>query len=124
MESVRPPRSDARRFLPLTHLEYYVLLSLAEAPTHGYALVQRIRSRSGGLVDPGTGSFYSIVRKLSDEGLIAEADAGDGDNRRRCYAVTPLGRSVLLAEADRLATQIAATRLLRPAPNGGRGGAR
>ncbi len=63
MESVRPPRSDARRFLPLTHLAYYVLLSLSEAPTHGYALVQRIRSRSGGLIDPGTGSFYSICEK-------------------------------------------------------------
>jgi PadR family transcriptional regulator, regulatory protein PadR len=119
-----PARPDPRCFLPLTHLEYYVLLSLAEAPTHGYALVQRIRSRSDGLVDPGTGSFYSIVRKLSDDGLIAEADARDGDRRRRCYGVTPLGRSVLLAEADRLATQIAATRQLRPAPTGSRGGGR
>jgi DNA-binding PadR family transcriptional regulator len=118
------PRPDPRRFLPLTHLEYYVLLSLSEVPTHGYALVQRIRSRSGGLVDPGTGSFYSIVKKLSDEGLIAEADADEADSRRRSYAVTPLGRSVLLAEADRLATQIAAARQLRPAPTGGRGGAR
>jgi DNA-binding PadR family transcriptional regulator len=124
MESAVPPRSGPRGFLPLTHVEYYVLLSLAVAPTHGYALVQRIRSRSSGLVDPGTGSFYSIVKKLSDEGLIAEAGAGDTDSRRRCYAVTPLGRSVLLAEADRLATQIAATRQLRPVPTRGRGGAR
>jgi DNA-binding PadR family transcriptional regulator len=123
-ESVMTSRADPRRFLPLMHLAYHVLLSLAEAPTHGYALVQRIRSRTGGLVDPGTGSFYSIVRKLNDDGLIAEADSRDGDRRRRRYAVTPLGRSVLLAEADRLATQVASTRQLRSATSTSRGGAR
>ncbi len=101
-----------------------MLLSLAEAPTHGYALVQRIRARSGGLVDPGTGSFYSIVKKLSDDRLLAETEGDETDGRRRCYAVTPRGRSVLLAEADRLAAQIAATRELHPVPAGGHGGTR
>ena len=119
-----PPRPDPRRFLPLTHLEYHVLLSLAEAPAHGYALVQRIRTRSGGLVDPGTGSFYSIVKKLSDDGLIAEAEGDEADRRRRSYAATPLGRSVLFAEADRLAAQIAAAHQLRPATAGGNRGGR
>jgi PadR family transcriptional regulator PadR len=115
------PRPDPRRFLPLTHLEYHVLLSLAESPAYGYALVQRIRERSGGLIDPGTGSFYSIVKKLTDEGVIAEATEGAADRRRRTYAITPLGRGVLTAEANRLAAQIAATRRLRPAPAGPRG---
>ncbi len=104
--------ADITRFLPLTHLAYHVLLSLAEAPAHGYALVQRIRERSAGLVDPGTGSFYSIVKKLSDEGLIAETETDDADGRRRWYAITPLGEAVLMAEADRLTEQLAATRKL------------
>jgi DNA-binding PadR family transcriptional regulator len=117
------PCSDVRRFLPLTHLEYHLLAALVDDATHGYALVQRIRERSNGLINPGTGSFYSIVKKLCDSGLIAEASAESSDQRRRCYAVTTLGRVVLVAETDRLSAQIAATRRLRPAPSsrGGRG---
>jgi DNA-binding PadR family transcriptional regulator len=97
-----PPRR-ARDFLPLTHLGFHVLLALADAPLHGYAIVRAVRERSGGAVDPGTGSFYSVIHGLSDQGLIAEADHPDGeDDRRRYYAVTPLGRAVLRAEAARL----------------------
>jgi len=109
--------------LPLTHLAYLILLSLAESPAHGYALVQQIRERSGGLVDPGTGSFYSIIKRLSDDRLITEIETEDDDARRRSYAMTALGRRVLLAETDRLAAQVAAARKLGFA-SGGRGGAR
>ena len=123
MERTTRPGRDPRPFLPLTHLAYHILLSLAEAPAHGYALVQRIRARSEGLVDPGSGSFYSIIKKLSDDGLIAETENDDGDGRRRWYEITSLGKVVLLAEADRLAAQLAATRKLGLAP-GGRGGGR
>jgi DNA-binding PadR family transcriptional regulator len=122
MESSRRRRPGPRQFLPLTHLAYHVLLSLAEAPAHGYALVERIRARSDGLVDPGTGSFYSIIRNLSEAQLIAEVD-GDDDRRRRSYAITPLGEAVLVAETDRLAAQIALTRRLGLAASG-RGGGR
>lgn len=110
-------------FLPLTHLAYAVLLCLAEEPTHGYALVERIRERSKGLVNPGTGSFYSIVKKLADEGLIEELVVLAGDRRRRSYAITSLGAAVLQAEADRLAQSVAAARRLRALP-AGRGGTR
>ena len=120
MEKTRRLRPDPHQFLPLTHLAYHLLLALAEAPAHGYALVERIRERSGGVVDPGTGSFYSIIKNLSDAALIEELDAGD-DRRRRSYAITPLGAAVLVAETDRLAAQIALTRRLRLAPSN-RGG--
>ena len=129
MESSRRRPPDPRKFLPLTHLAYHVLLSLAEAPAHGYALVERIRERSGGLIDPGTGSFYSIVKNLSDARLIEEvpatalATAGPSSDRRRTYAITALGATVLLAESDRLAAQLALTRKLGLAPSG-RGGGR
>ena len=121
MESSRRRPPDARKFLPLTHLAYHVLLSLAEAPAHGYALVERIRERSDGLIDPGTGSFYSIVKNLSDDRLIEEVEPSS--DRRRTYAITPLGETVLVAETDRLAAQLALTRKLGLAPSG-RGGGR
>ena len=95
-------------FLPLTHLLYVVLLSLAEEPTHPYELVRRIRQRSDGRIDPGTGSFYSVLSQAERQGLIREA--GPARSRRRVYELAPLGRRVLAAEAARLAAQLKATR--------------
>jgi len=104
---------DPDTFLPLTHLVYHLLLALAESPAHPYGLVQRIRTQSDGRVDPGTGSFYSIIRRTVDDGLIVETDAEAGaDQRRRMYDISPLGRRVLEAEVRRLETQLTATRRL------------
>ena len=101
-----PPSIDA--FLPLTHLLYVVLLSLAEESNHPYELVKRIRERSGGRIDPGTGSFYSVLSQAERQGLIRESAASG--SRRRVYELAPLGRRVLAAEAQRLAEQLKATR--------------
>lgn len=106
-----PRGPEPSSFLPLTHLVYHLLLALAEEPGHAYALVQRIRDNSGGSIDPGTGSFYSIIRQTVDNALITDAPGNTGeDARRRVYALTPLGRRVLEAEAARLEAQLAATR--------------
>jgi DNA-binding PadR family transcriptional regulator len=96
-------------FLPLTHLLYVVLLSLAEEPTHPYELVKRIRERSGGRIDPGTGSFYSVLAQAERQGLIRESPTNPV-TRRRVYELAPLGRRVLAAEAERLEAQLKATR--------------
>ena len=98
---------DVHAFLPLTHLLYAVLLSLAERPDHPYELVRRVRERSGGLIDPGTGSFYTVLARAEQDGLIRESRA-QADTRRRVYEITPLGRRVLAAEADRLAAEVRA----------------
>ena len=96
-------------FLPLTHLLYVVLLSLAEEPNHPYELVKRIRDRSGGRIDPGTGSFYSVLAQAERQGLIRENTPAQS-TRRRVYELAPLGKRVLAAEAERLAAQLKATR--------------
>jgi DNA-binding PadR family transcriptional regulator len=101
------PRPD--EFLPLTHLLYVVLLSLAEDPTHPYELVKRIRDRSEGRIDPGTGSFYSVLAQAERQGLIRESLA-TAVTRRRVDELAPLGRRVLAAEAERLERQVKATR--------------
>jgi DNA-binding PadR family transcriptional regulator len=104
-----PPVPPA--FLPLTHLLYAVLLSLAERPDHPYELVRRVRERSDGLIDPGTGSFYSVLAQAERQGLIREA-RGQADSRRRVYEIAPLGRRVLAAEAERLASQVKAAQVV------------
>ena len=95
-------------FLPLTHLLYAVLLSLAEEPAHPYELVKRVRERSGGQIDPGTGSFYSVLGQAERRGLIRECVV-EPPSRRHTYELAPLGRRVLAAEAARLAEQVKAT---------------
>jgi DNA-binding PadR family transcriptional regulator len=102
-----PPPADA--FLPLTHLLYVVLLSLAEEPNHPYELVKRIRERSSGRIDPGTGSFYSVLAQAERQGLIRERQTTPA-TRRHVYELAPLGKRVLAAEAERLAAQLEATR--------------
>jgi DNA-binding PadR family transcriptional regulator len=101
-----PPAPDS--FLPLTHLLYAVLLSLAEKPDHPYALVKRIRQRSDGRLDPGTGSFYAVLAQAERKGLIRDGSSQPSE-RRHVYELAPLGKRVLAAEAARLATQLRAT---------------
>lgn len=100
--------ASVREFLPLTHLLYAVLLSLAERSDHPYELVRRIRERSDGRIDPGTGSFYSVLAQAERQGLI-RASGEQPSARRRVYEIAPLGRRVLAAEAERLAAQLKAT---------------
>ena len=103
--------SAADDFLPLTHLLYAVLLSLAERADHPYELVRRIRERSEGRIDPGTGSFYSVLAQAERQGLIREARVAE-KTRRHTYEITPLGKRILAAEAERLAAQVKHTRSL------------
>jgi DNA-binding PadR family transcriptional regulator len=90
---------------------YHLLLALTDEPAHAYALVHAIRTRSEGRIDPGTGSFYSMIRQAVDVALVRETTGESGsDGRRRVYDITPLGRSVLQAEVRRLEQQLAMTR--------------
>lgn len=83
---------------PLTEPMYYVLLALAH-PAHGYALMQQIRQLSQGRVQIGPGTLYGLLSRMQDDGWIA-LEGSDG--RRKTYALTSLGRKVLLAEYERL----------------------
>lgn len=46
------------------------LLLLAEAPAHGYHLIQQISERSDGAWKPSPGSIYPVLQQLEDEGFI------------------------------------------------------
>ena len=97
---------DAKELLPLTHLTFHILLALKEGPLHGYAIDQLIDARSHGTVQPGTGTFYSALRRMLDDGVIVEGDAPaqaeSADSRRRYYGLTDFGEEVAAAETGRL----------------------
>ena len=70
-----------------------LLAALAEAPGHGYELIQRIETKSEGVWRPSPGSVYPTLQLLEDEGLVVATER-DG---KRVFAITDEGR----AEADK-----------------------
>jgi DNA-binding PadR family transcriptional regulator len=113
----RPRESE----LPLTPISFEILLALLDEPQHGYAILQVVDARAGSLLPMRTGTVYRALGRLMDEGLITEADAAgaaaDRDERRRTYRITVAGRKIARAEAERLASQVAAARARRLLPS-------
>lgn len=98
-------RGTPEEALPLSPLEFSVLLVLSDAPLYGYAIVKAIGERWAGSVRLASGNLYQILDRLLGRGWIREMDrreAPGADGRRRYYELTPAGRAVVAAEADRL----------------------
>lgn len=105
--------------LPLTPLSTAILLALAEEELHGYALMQRVDEQSHGVLQPGTGTLYAALMRLLDDGLIEEGDQPAPDGRRgRSYRISDEGRSVVRAEATRMARVVDLARRRGLAPDG------
>lgn len=107
-------------FLPLKAQQHLILLLLAEEPSYGVALLERLEARSGGRMRLNAGSLYRLIAQLVDDELIEPArvsNQGVGAPRK-IYAVTELGRAVLRAEAERQADLLELARSLELA--GGR----
>ncbi|MGH7647707.1 MAG: PadR family transcriptional regulator [Gemmatimonadaceae bacterium] len=102
-ESV-PPKPATR----LGQDAFYIMLVLLHGERHGYAIMREANERSGGTVVLQAGALYRQLRRMLDDGLVVESlrrPAADADDeRRRYYRVTPLGRRVLAAEAQRMAS--------------------
>jgi DNA-binding PadR family transcriptional regulator len=100
----------AQDMLPLTVPVYYTLLALTDAERHGYAIIAEVEERTGGDVRLRTGTLYTAVRRMLEQGLIEESDERPDpeldDERRRYYRISEWGREVLAAEADRLAQMV------------------
>jgi len=102
---------DPAAVLPLSPAVFHILLALADGEMHGYAIMQNVEERSGGAVRVGPGTLYGAIKRLLEQKVVEERDAPVGDDeRRRYYALTRFGRSVLRAEADRLESMVKAVR--------------
>jgi len=106
------PFRSAEALLPLTPLDFEILLALSDADLHGYAILQRVEARVRRVLPLRTGTLYRALARLSEAGLIetTAAAASGGDERRRYYRITSTGRDVARAEAERLADQVEAAR--------------
>ena len=92
--------------MPLRPIEFHVLLALAGEERHGYALLQEVAALTDGDLQPEPGTLYRALHRMLKDGWVAESarrPAADvDDERRRYYRLTPLGRRVASAEAERL----------------------
>lgn len=103
---------DPAGFLPLKTDVALTLMALEAQSLHGYAIIKDVRHRSEGTVDLQTGALYRMLKRLLDDGLIAEVerpkDEPSEDERRRYYRTTPLGRRVLEADLARMSRLVQA----------------
>ena len=106
------PRPDD--FLPLTPVAFEILLSLTGGERHGYAIMREVEGRTEGRMSLHAGTLYRALARLVESDLLEELPEGaveDGDERRRYYRLTALGRAVARAEARRLEKQVGAARV-------------
>jgi DNA-binding PadR family transcriptional regulator len=102
--------------MALRAVEFQVLLALSADERHGYGIMQEAARLTGGeLLEPGT--LYRALHRMLAAGWVVESGrrpaAGFDDERRRYYRLTPLGRRIASAEAERLARLVAAARTNR-----------
>jgi DNA-binding PadR family transcriptional regulator len=86
----------------LTEPVLYILMSLAEQPRHGYALLKDIEILSEGRVRLSTGTLYGALRRLLDAAWIERFAQPDTSRDKQTYVVTPAGRKRLQLELERM----------------------
>ena len=90
---------------------FQILLSLAEGPMHGYAIIQDVTGRTQGEIRLTASTLYDALARLVDEGSIQETRrppaVTDHDERRRYYALTAAGRKAAKEETRRLERTVA-----------------
>lgn len=111
--------------VPLRPPVFEILLALGEGARHGYGIIQALRDPEGANLRIETGPLYRHLKRLLEHGWIEPLDepppgTADDDRRTAYYALTPLGRAVVRAEASRLAGLVRETRRLGFLTEGGR----
>jgi DNA-binding PadR family transcriptional regulator len=108
------PERKPEELLPLTPSVFHILLALADAERHGYAIIKEVEVRTEGEVRLGPGTLYGSIKRMIGEGMIEESDErpdpGLDDERRRYYRLTEFGHRVAVCEANRLAKMVESAR--------------
>jgi DNA-binding PadR family transcriptional regulator len=95
---------------PLSEPVLLILISLADEPRHGYALIKNIEMISKGRVRLSTGTLYGALHRLLNDGWIERFEGGDTARDKQAYKLTFAGYKQLQWELERMQqlTQIAA----------------
>jgi PadR family transcriptional regulator, regulatory protein PadR len=77
------------------HLDSLILAVVAAGPAHGYAIIEELKSRSGGTFALPEGTVYPALHRLERAGLLASSWSDAAGRRRRVYRLTRSGRREL-----------------------------
>lgn len=104
-----PPNTDTANHIPMHPLEFQVLLVLLEGGLHGYGIAKEIERRATDLGRVFPTNLYRRLRDMAKKGMVVESPDPEGD-QRRLFAITPFGRQVARAEAERLEAMVLSAR--------------
>jgi DNA-binding PadR family transcriptional regulator len=91
-----------------------VLAALLDGPAHGYELMDRLESSSGGSWRPSPGSIYPLLQMFEDKGLV-ESRESEG---RRVFALTGAGREQAQRRREQAEQHRASLRAAEPGTGG------
>lgn len=96
-------------------LDLLILKALALEPMHGWAISQRLRQISDGVLSVQQGSLYPALQRLELQGwILSEWRSTEGNRRARFYSLSRSGRRRLEKEtADWQRFTTAVQRVLR-----------
>lgn len=84
------------RALVAASLRPFILSILAEGPSYGYAIIQRVKTLTDGSLEYTTSTLYPVLHSLENKGLLEsfwqEVEAAP---RRKYYRLTPKGYEAL-----------------------------
>lgn len=95
----------AQDYLPLSETSFFILLSLAGSPKHGYGIIKEVETMSEQRVILAAGTLYSALRRMLEDGWIERVKDGPSNGERRerkLYRLSDLGRRIFEAESKRL----------------------
>jgi DNA-binding PadR family transcriptional regulator len=77
------------------HLDMLLLAAVRDGASHGYAIMERMREQSAGMIDLAEGTIYPALHRLEGYGALKSRWTVAGGRRRRLYSLTALGRRLL-----------------------------
>lgn len=89
------------KFQTMTEQMFYTLLCL-KTECCGMDILDRVPEMTGGAVNVGSGTLYTLLDQFLTVGWIRETRV---EGRRRSYILTPSGREALAREYKRIQAQ-------------------
>ena len=77
------------------HLDGMLLAVVADAPAHGYVVIERLRERSSGTFSLEEGTVYPALHRLERTGLLSSEWVTAEGRKRRVYRLTKRGGDAL-----------------------------